>query len=216
MSLIYDVFEDMNDFFYYFGPSLPETAEFLKGIFQRIELIENQYTDWLEYNEKQKVREQKELDRIYNVEKAKREKVLKRLIIQFPDVDRHVLAEKAFLDTLDYEFNGAYESLDNKFLENFDQYNKKIFNTIYSFVESKLKELCDIVHDQYELIEKPGCYNREKLSYLEKYLKYIERIFDLDLSQLNSIINNFRNVGTVRNKIVHEDSKITTNTRFYN
>ncbi len=140
---------------------------------------------------------------------------------ELSSLKNYIIDNKNSISKMQQEFKSMIESELKKHPENeqdiyeayadnyseVSNYYPTIFNNstlivLYSFFESNMKNICDLLHEH-----KP--YKKKvKGSYIEESKKYLQSIAMIDLSDLGSLWEKINKYRKIRNSIVHNNSNI--------
>lgn len=111
------------------------------------------------------------------------------------------------LSTFDYESNMEKDYLKKRFLDFLDQYSKTVLIQLYSLIENKLKEICDILSiDFYKKIKYEHLDSR---NYLDTSINYLKLVIEIPTDSLESYITKLKDIQFIRNKVIHDEAKFS-------
>lgn len=103
----------------------------------------------------------------------------------------------------DHYYSWSEEILDQMY----SNLRKSIVLSIYSMIEGKMKRLCEIIEEKYDLSVKLNDLNGTDLI---KSWKYLTKVFGVDSKNIEPYFTVINQHKFVRNKIAHNDSVIDT------
>ncbi len=76
------------------------------------------------------------------------------------------------------------------------------FFVLFSFIESRVKQLCSIVDDEFEFNIKPDDLS-ESGGYFSKYIKYLNKVYGVDISAIENCLKQIDEYKKLRNIVIH-------------
>lgn len=206
----------MNAFqFYLYSSSSEKKKSDLEEVFgdlkKKVELYEKQYAITLKLYKSERNKELKDLNETYKKNQDKRNQVYEKVFDEMKGEDEQIRNSYANhvsgLEMLYLENQEEKENIKKRYLDFFDLYNKSLMTALYSLIESKLKEICDIIAD--ELAQKIKYEHLDSRDYLKASFKYLELVIQVPIISLKPFISKLKNVQFIRNRVIHTESKFT-------
>ncbi|RYD50679.1 MAG: hypothetical protein EOP52_13545 [Sphingobacteriales bacterium] len=113
-------------------------------------------------------------------------------------------------DTIIFGYVDAKEELYNNFNEMVGYFNKSALVSSYSLLESELRRLCIILQETTN--EKLSLKDISGSDYFGSMIKYLSLVIDIDTNKLEHYISKIRDLQKLRNKIVHSNGELISNT----
>lgn len=207
----------MNTFKYYYYLYANKEKSSLEIVFEdlikKIELYEKQYKITLKLYKSELSKELKKLLEEYEIEE-KKEKVNYDQAYADTEVEgedeqmRHSYANHVSgLEVLYWEYQNEKDNITSRYLDFFDLYCKSLMTALYSLVESKLKEICDIIADDFG--QKIKYEHLDSRDYLNASINYLDLVIQLPVVSLEPFISKLKDIQFIRNRIIHTQSKFT-------
>jgi hypothetical protein len=204
----------MNTFQYYsyLFYAAKEKSEFEKiyeDFAKKIELYEKQYEITLILYKSERTKELEELKQTFSkaeiIANLNYKKAYEDVAAE-DESNRHSYASHiSGLDQLTHSYHEDIENINVKYFDFFDLYSKTLLTALYSIVESKLKEICKIVSNDFGLKIKYD--HLDARDYLNTSFVYLELVSQINIDTLKPYLSKLKNIQHVRNKIIHSESK---------
>ena len=99
------------------------------------------------------------------------------------------------------------DNIENRYQDFFDLYSKSLLIALYSMVENKLKEICDITYvDFCQILKYEHLDSRD---YLSTSFNYFDLVIRLQTESLHSYKSKLKDIQFIRNRVVHTESKFS-------
>jgi len=180
-----------------------------------IELYEKQYDITLELYRSEWKNETSNLTKQFDAENKSANKEYNRIYDELKmenandgdyELWNTVAMQESGLIHLDQEYEQKKQTTTRKYKDYFDLYSKSLLIALYSLVESKLKEICNIIAiDERQRITYDHLNSRD---YLNTSFNYIDLVLQIPIVTLKPFKSKFKDIQFVRNRIVHSGSSI--------
>lgn len=153
-----------------------------------------------------------ELNEEYKTDLAKANEEYQKTYAEMEGEDedfRHQFADhKSNSRYVDHWFYESTEDMKFRYNSFFDIYSKSVVMTLYSLVESTLKEICLIA--QSDLNKKIAPEDLDSKNYLMNSINYFDLVLEIPIDTITPLIQKLEKIQKVRNKIAHENSEVTS------
>ncbi|MBL7793432.1 MAG: hypothetical protein JNK77_13970 [Saprospiraceae bacterium] len=188
-----------------------ELEKAFEDLINKVGLYETQYevtqnlylTEWKN--------ELEELNKEYNIEINNIQEIYNRLYEEtkiIDEKDRDAYASHASgIDNLSDWYLKSKDYIERKYRDFFDLYNKSLMIALYSLVESKLKEVCEITAVDFN--KKLKYEYLDSRNYLKTSLIYFDLVIQIPTSLIEPYISYLEEIQFMRNRIIHAESKFS-------
>jgi hypothetical protein len=111
------------------------------------------------------------------------------------------------LDYIDHYFEIEKEDIKSRYLDFYDLYSKSLLIGIYSLIESKFKEICDVSAESFEKEMKYEHLDRR--DYFQSTINYLKYVIQIPTKTIEAHISQLKNIQYIRNRIVHSESNFS-------
>ncbi|MCB0538093.1 MAG: hypothetical protein KDE33_11280 [Bacteroidetes bacterium] len=182
-----------------------------KDLIKKVELYEKQYEVTLKLYKSEWEKELKEVDEIYAEFKEERKVIYDKAYAEMEGENeqlRDSYAEHVSgLEMVSYKHYEERENIKIRYLDFFDLYSKSLLTALYSLIENKLKEICDIVSKDFGYRIKYE--HLDSRNYLNTSLNYFELVIQIPIESIEPFISKLKDIQFIRNKVIHTESKFS-------
>lgn len=193
--------------------SSSDTEKIISNFLQTTELLRIQYNLTLKTYRSKNIAELNDLDLQWKEQKEEAKILFEKLYEENEDLDdetRYFSAKaESGLDEVEQLQNYEAELIQDKYNAFFDSFSKSILIATYSNIEAKIKALCDVYSSIYS---KKIIYDDLKANggYLNTSIKYLTKVLDLDVTNLEQYRSKIDDYRKIRNQIVHNNSEYSS------
>lgn len=111
------------------------------------------------------------------------------------------------IDELESELYEEKENIKDRYLDFFDLHCKSLIVSLYSLIESKLKDLCEISANEFD--KKIKYSHLDTRDYIQSSINYFNLVIEMPTLSLESQLSKLKDIQFIRNRIVHSEGKFT-------
>lgn len=120
---------------------------------------------------------------------------------------RSYAAHVSGIDELEYELHEEKENIKDRYLDFFDLHCKSLIVSLYSLIESKLKDLCEISANEFD--KKIKYSHLDTRDYIQSSINYFNLVIEMPTISIEAHISKLKDIQFIRNRIVHTEGRFT-------